>query len=276
MALSKADEMLLEARTAEDTIRALEMGANVNARSFAGRTKLHDVCLGNIKYFNEKRCAKIALILLSNGANINAQENHDFLTPLMCAEMNRNTPLYDLLLKHSADTSLMDRWGNTVLDRACMAGDEKFVDSLIEHGVNINREEASAALIHAARNGHLSLVKKLKEMGADINAQDVEGRTAIIVAIDRVKPYPEVVDFLIKSGADLSDKNRYRRSPLEVAKEWHHTQIELMLQKGHLQGRQEYLTERKGEKVSSPTEATVLDSNSPIPTKPKGRDDGGR
>ncbi|MBQ7660211.1 MAG: ankyrin repeat domain-containing protein [Alphaproteobacteria bacterium] len=274
MVLSEADKMLLKASTAEDTIKALEMGANVNARGFEGRTKLHDVCLCNIKYSNEKRCSKIALILLSNGANINAQDDHG-LTPLMYAEMN-NTPLDDLLLKHSANISLMDRWGNTVLDRACQAGNEKFVDSLTEHGVNINQKEASVALIHAAKNGHLSLVKKLKEMGADINAQDVEGRTAIIASIDRVEPYPEVVDFLIKNGADLSNKNRYRKSPLEVAKEWHHAQIELMLQKGHLQERQEYLAERKGEKVSSSAEATTHDSNSPAPSKPNGRDDGGR
>lgn len=53
-------------------------------------------------------------------------------------------------------------------------------------------------------------------------------------------------------------------------------QEKIELQKGHLQERQEYLAERKGEKISSPAETTTHDSNSPTPSKPNGRDDGGR
>ena len=45
---------------------------------------------------------------------------------------------------------------------------------------------------------------------------------------------------------------------------------------GKLQERQDYLAERTGEKVSSSTEPTTHDSNSSVPTKPNGRDDGVR
>lgn len=53
-------------------------------------------------------------------------------------------------------------------------------------------------------------------------------------------------------------------------------QQQIESQRGHLQKRQEYIAERKGQKVSSITEPTTHDSNSPTPSKPNGRDDGGR
>ncbi len=43
-----------------------------------------------------------------------------------------------------------------------------------------------------------------------------------------------------------------------------------------LQERQDVLAERTGQKTSSPSEPTTHDSNSSTPTKPNGRDDGGR
>ena len=120
----------------------------------------------------------------------------------------------------------------------------------------------------------------LIEAGADVNlgrevhAINERGYTALMFAKNE-----EQARLLLDAGAcpeDLS-KNKYlsekdRRLLMEEFKK--EQQIES--QKGHLQKRQEYLAERKGRKVSSSTGTATHDSNSPTPSKPNGRDDGGR
>jgi hypothetical protein len=74
-------------------------------------------------------------------------------------------------------------------------------------------------------------------------------------------------------GSDIAYKELKESPVFQKEKE---QQEKIESQKGHLQERQEYLAERKGEKVLSPTEPTTHDSTSSAPSKPNGRDDGGR
>jgi len=120
----------------------------------------------------------------------------------------------------------------------------------------------------------------LIEAGADVNlgrevhAINERGYTALMFAKNE-----EQARLLLNAGAypeDLS-KNKYlSEKDRRVLMEEFKRQQQIELQRGHLHERQEYLAERKGEKVSSPTEPTTHDSSSPTPSKPNGRDDGGR
>jgi len=81
-------------------------------------------------------------------------------------------------------------------------------------------------------------------------------------------------EFIEGWGVDIPPERQI--SAEQAFEMWQQKQQQIESQRGHLQERQEYLAERKGEKVSSPTEPTTHDSNSSASTKPYGRDDGGR
>jgi type IV protein arginine methyltransferase len=66
------------------------------------------------------------------------------------------------------------------LQKAAMEGDSSGVRDLIAQGVDVAHQdcEGASALMLAAENGHLEVVKELLEAGAPWNAQDSEGYCA--------------------------------------------------------------------------------------------------
>ena len=57
-------------------------------------------------------------------------------------------------------------------------------------------------LLEAARKGHTKTVQTLLEKGADVNANDMDGWTALIFAI--VKGHTDIVQILIDKGANIN------------------------------------------------------------------------
>src|SRR2546425_494259 len=68
----------------------------------------------------------------------------------------------------------LPEWGSTELHIACVVGSEAVVSFLISPGENINSVEMSGhtPLMHAARKGHLNLVKLLIEHGANLRMRN--------------------------------------------------------------------------------------------------------
>jgi ankyrin repeat protein len=65
----------------------------------------------------------------------------------------------------------------------------------------------------AARNGHIEVVRSLLENGADVNAQDVFGRTPLHLAV----AHPRVVGLLIEAGANVDARDFIANTPLHRA-----------------------------------------------------------
>lgn len=69
------------------------------------------------------------------------------------------------------------------------------------------------ALHWAAENGLIDIAALLIEQGADPNAPDHFGNTALHLAL----AYPAVVELLLESGAEVNAKNALGNTPLHLA-----------------------------------------------------------
>ena len=68
---------------------------------------------------------------------------------------------------------------------------------------------------NSIRGDDLEIVKYLLENGADINAKDNYGTTALMKASSNGQL--EIVQFLIENGADINIKNNEGKTALDVA-----------------------------------------------------------
>ena len=77
------------------------------------------------------------------------------------------------------------------------------VQFLLNHGAEINAcdDEGCTALIHASRTGFTTIVRTLLDSGADLEAQDQDGETALLAALYKKKT--EIVHLLLNKGASI-------------------------------------------------------------------------
>ena len=74
---------------------------------------------------------------------------------------------------------------------------------------------------------NLNLVKDLIVLGANLDWQDNDGRTALHVCAWNNRP--EIARMLIDAGADLNIQNEYGSTALYVSAYWNHPEIARML-----------------------------------------------
>lgn len=209
----------------------------------------------------EKNKAQIIRLLIDSGENINGRDQFGW-TPLMRAAGKGDSDLIAILLKHGADTNLRNMAGETALLIAARLEYPEAVSALIENGCNpdqidaygrmalmlavhnsdlksmkalllkganpnaLNREERTALFYVKAQSGNIdTVVRTLVEAGANINARDKNGDTALIAAVDGIAANEEqinlsliIIQALLKNGADPNLKNNEGFSALDMAR----------------------------------------------------------
>ena len=100
------------------------------------------------------------------------------------------------------------------LIQASFNGDILKVKKLLEEGADINAkdEDGKSALQMASSYGHTDIVKLLLEAGADINAKDNDWGTALSNAVMNEKQ--QVVKLLLEKGADVNQPNKDGETPI--------------------------------------------------------------
>jgi ankyrin repeat protein len=119
------------------------------------------------------------------------------------------------------------------LINACVEGGLQEVKELLDNGANINAKDeyGNTALILAAHKGHTEIVKLLMDSGADVNAKNIFSNTPLMVASWR--GHPEVVKLFLGKGADMEAKNIFGNTPLIFTLRHGHLDIvELLVSKG--------------------------------------------
>ena len=104
-------------------------------------------------------------------------------------------------------TKVRDKFYRTAVMYAAEDGHVEVVRLLLEHGADINAPSkyGSTAWNFAAWGGHVEVVRLLLEHGADINAQNDDGTTALMSAASGGRV--EVMRFLLEHGADINAQN---------------------------------------------------------------------
>jgi ankyrin repeat protein len=148
------------------------------------------------------------------------------LSALVAAVRNNKPDIVKLLLDNGADVNTKDGKRITVLDSAAANGHTTIVELLLYKGARVNKKSGirgSTALISAARRGHTNrdpyqastttyIVKLLIDAGADVNAQNSIGRTALMFAI-RNGHIAVVKQLLAAPGIDVNVRDEDTGQP---------------------------------------------------------------
>ncbi len=206
----------------------LEKGADINARDAQGVSPLMMASNRATGVFI-KRARAMTEFLLGKGAEINARDRGN-ATALHRALLGGDVELITLLLNKNADVNASDKSGNTplhLLVSALPAGSEaddstnqmQLIKLLLEHKANPNiAADTGRAPLFIAVTGHRrDAVQLLLDKGANPNARDVNGSTALLSMIESSPIYQhdsksvvaEIATMLLDKGADPNIRTRY-------------------------------------------------------------------
>lgn len=140
--------------------------------------------------------------------------------------MNINIPILVLLLLNvwTAQAEIRDSEGLTALHKAAGNGDLLNVKRLVENGSDVYSVDSRmgySVLHKAVYSGNPEVVRYLLDKGALIDLQNPgNGDTPLLDALyfKKKKHGKELIDILLKAGANLSVRSRAGFTPLEAAK----------------------------------------------------------
>ena len=175
-----------------------------------------------LSYASENGYLRVVSLLLINmkGAEIDVEDNRN-RTPLMLAAENRHNDISMLLIRHGADVSKIGVfWRTALLNYASENGYLRRVKLLLSKGAQINVEDENhrTPLMLAAKNGHNDVLMHLIKCGADVSKKDVLERTALHYASER--GHLKVVEVLLRVGAKIDVEDKDRHTPLMLAYEY--------------------------------------------------------
>ena len=144
--------------------------------------------------------------LLKQHIDVNAAEG-DGSTALAWAAHQDDLGTVELLIRARAKVDAANAYGVTPLALAAQNRDAKMVEALLKAGANANAVQTSGVtvLMEASRTGNVEVVQELLAHGARPNVQDKDsyrGQTALMWAV--AEKHPEIVNLLVKAGADVN------------------------------------------------------------------------
>lgn len=120
------------------------------------------------------------------------------------------------------------------LNDAAFEGDIIGVTQALKSGADVNAvdEGGRTALMFASFNGHSEIVLNLVEAGSDIERRDALGRTALLYAA--TGPFPETVKILLDKGAkpNVIDSDEHFTPLMHAAAEGNLDVVKILLEAG--------------------------------------------
>jgi len=234
---------------AEIVTLLLDKNADINATNNSGNTAL----MTALGWNGDVEIVK--LLIKENSIDIEAKNKYGD-TALTIASNWHNKDIIKLLLDKGADINTKNNSGDTVLSRAAFQGDKIFVQYLLGRNALVDARALSFAiqgggggeyinivkifvekkptvvtetesssgmtgLMWASFYGHLDIVEYLVENGSNVDAQDKDGKTALIfVSYYTLSDYMGVVKCLVEEGrANIAIRDDDGKTALVIARE---------------------------------------------------------
>ena len=184
----KAGNNALDLAIADNNAELAELlikaGADVN-KKHDGKTYLMSI---------KPEQTEIMRLLLDNGADMNGKDANDSNLLLLAAE-SLNTALVDIILEQETDVLANDDNGNTALHYAV-------------NGISPQASEVNKNSVEKMKE----IIDKLTEKGVDINKQNGNGETLLIL-LAKKNPlyYNAMIDYLREKGVNEEVKDQYSK-----------------------------------------------------------------
>ena len=147
-------------------------------------------------------------VLLESGAKVNLTGS-DYHTALHCAAINGHETIAEIILRRGNDVKLRFADIVNVFQEAAKRGFlsvcELCLPLMHEEMSGSDDREKQKALLHAAQNGNKEVVKLLLDKGTDIETEDDNGWTPLVVAA--LAGRSQVVQLLLAQKANSFYKN---------------------------------------------------------------------
>ncbi|XP_051784733.1 ankyrin repeat domain-containing protein 7-like [Erpetoichthys calabaricus] len=178
-------------------VKELLSDIEVNQRDKNNRTALHMAAA--------KGHVEVIRFLAEHNANLNLWDNYGE-TPLMTAVTRQKRECAFLLLDLGADTGIVSHHEDTVLHHAAAASDIALAARLLEiktmaKNIDFKNRDLYTPLHLAVAWNHKEMVEFLLKMGADINSVSVYKRTPLMFAA--IYGYPSIVKLLLQYNAGI-------------------------------------------------------------------------
>lgn len=223
---------LVQAVLSRDTVRVnalLDQGANPNVRYATTATEpawklALDSLLRVWRRQPRPKSAAVptALMIASLGGNTATYGSwYDYPEMETQTAQWDQTAIVQALLKHGADPNATDEHNWTPLRCASVNDNVNIARCLLDHGADVNEKcNFGTALMDAAGRNEIYLVRLFLQRGANVNAQDDGGMSAIIAACDAdsgiykfhqtyQRGSAAIVQLLIEHGANVNLPCRY-------------------------------------------------------------------
>ena len=227
----------------------LKFGADVNAQDDYHITPLHGALEGGgCIHGHASRITETVQLLVNHGSSVQMR-NKDGQTTLHLASLHGYPSIVALLLKLGADVDTRDNDTMTPLllasQRWVRNNDDdsratKIVHLLVEHGASIHvRNWRGQTPLHlASQRGHSSIVAFLLKLGVDVDAQDHDAMTPLLLAPQEAFSdhhedlrITKTAQVLLEQGASVHMRNRKGQTPLHLASQHGHSSIVALLLK---------------------------------------------
>ncbi|CAL8464478.1 g4013 [Coccomyxa elongata] len=196
----------------------LDEGLELEARDREGVTPLHCAV-----FYMQRPVIKV---LLSHGADINTKDDQGY-TPLHTAASHSSFQSHLVLadlMEAGADLEAVDEEGRTPLLGALDGNRKEAIDVLIAGGAQTSVADTKGrTALHLAVGCSSRMVEKLLLLSVSIDAADIEGRTALHYAAQKGVKATAMV--LLKAGADAQAADKLGRTALDIAQEGSHIKL---------------------------------------------------
>jgi ankyrin repeat protein len=185
------------------------------------------------------RDAAMLALLLSKGAEVNAQNNQGetALTRLASYGGGSGSPTAKqaveaakVLIDKGADVNMTTQYGETILMRALGNSNKELASLLIEKGADLSptRPGSEPPLFRIIGMGDNDLLTLAIQKKADLNIKDSAGNTPLMRAVMYGDGKTELVEALIKAGADINAQNLMGQTALDLVRRGNNEVIELL------------------------------------------------